>query len=239
MAVLVGVPTHHRHAVIPRRSILLGALLVAACAAHAADSSVRRYLPASASVDADYVVVAYDPAYDSYGQHLQAAMRANAAWLRDYTLQHANQRPMPWHPNFGVPKAQYDRFQSPVNHFIELSRQRIRIERREEGGRVRLRLHGQQLLLDTLTIDPAVPLVQTTRGALPFRERQSPGPATMPPGATEGLGFMSDEGTIAQKRFRESVLIGKLTGTTRGIIRYSLNTPGKAAYVYITFPLRN
>jgi hypothetical protein len=222
-----------------RLSVLFGVLLLSASLkAPAAQSGVPHYLHAPGSFEAEYVVLAPDPAYDTYGQRLQAAMHEHAEWLQAYVKQHPNQSPLPYHSKFGVPRDQYERYQSPENQYLEVSRQRIRIDLQQEGAHIRLTLRGPQLLVESLVIDTATPGVATPRGRVPFRERQSPGRASMPPGATEGLGFMSDTDTIVKRRFRETILIGRLTGTSKGIIRYSLNTPGKVAYAYITYDLK-
>jgi hypothetical protein len=196
------------------------------------------YLPRTNSVEAEYVVVTPDPLYDGYGQRLQAAMHRHAAWLRAYTEQHKGANPLPYHPNFGVPEAQYRRYQDPLNQFITSAPQRIRMEVRREAGRIRLALRGQRLLFDTLLIDANTPTLTTARDRLPFREIVAPGRATFPPGAHAGVAFMSDIPTIKQRRFRESVLVGRLTGTNKGVIQYSINTPGNVAHAYVTYALR-
>lgn len=221
------------------RSAFLCLLTVLTSAAHAAGHDLLPYLPAASSFEADYVVIAPDPALDVYGQKMQAAMREHAEWLRDYTAQHPGQSPLPYHPNFGVPKDVYYKFQNPVNHFIELSRQRVRVTQQRNGTQVRLSLQGQQLLFERLDIDTAAPSVKTTHDPLPFRERLEPGRATIPPGAHEGLAFLSTIETIKSRRMRESVFIGRLTeGSKSGVLHYGLDTPGKGEHCYLTYPLR-
>ena len=206
---------------------------------HAAAMDFAPYLPRSNSVDAEYVVVTPDPMYDGYGQRLQAAMQRHAAWLRAYTEQHKGANPLPYHPNFGVPEAQYRRYQDPLNQFITSAPQRIRIDVRREAGRIRLTLRGQRLLFDSLQIDANAPTLTTARDRLAFREVVAPGRATFPPGAYSGVAFVSDISTIKQRRFRESVLVGRLTGTNKGVIQYSLSKPGNVvAHAYVTYALR-
>jgi hypothetical protein len=221
------------------RSVFLCLPALLAAAAHAAGNDLQPYLPAVSSFEADYVVIAPDPTYDAFGQKLQAAMREHAEWLRDYTAKHPGENPLPYHPNFGVPKDAYYKYQNPVNHFIELSRQRVRISQQRSGTQVKLSLQGQQLLFDQLDIDTAAPSVKTTHDSLPFREKLPPGRATIPPGAHEGIAFVSTFETIKSLRLRESVFIGRLTeGTKSGVLHYGLDTPGKTQHCYLTYPLR-
>jgi hypothetical protein len=208
-------------------------------AAHAAAADLQSYLPAAPSYEADYVVVEPDPGYDAFGQKLQAAMREHAAWLQAYTAKHPNERPLPYHPNFGVPKDQYYKYQNPMNQYIEVSHQRIRVTQQRGGTALKLTLQGQQLLFDRLDIDTVTPAVTTAKEPLQFMEKLGPGPATFPPGAIEGYRFDSKIENVRKLQLRESVLVARLTdGAKGGIVHYQLSTPGKTARAYVTFPLK-
>jgi hypothetical protein len=222
-----------------KRATLSLVLMTLAVTAHAsAASDIQSYLPSAASFEADYVIVAPDPAYDGHGQKLQAAMREHAEWLREYTAKHPNERPLPYHPNFGVPKDLYYKYQNPMNQYIEVSRQRIRVTQQRTGAVIKLTFQGQQLILDTLEIDTATPAVKTAKEPLQFMSKVQPGRATFPPGAFEGYRFDSLIENIRKMRIRENVIIGRLTdGAKGGIIHYEFNT-GKPTYAYVTFPLK-
>lgn len=227
-----------------RRRSLFSAVLAllpgAQVAAALAVEDFAPYLPAAATFDADYVVVDYDPAIEESGLKLQAAMQADPAWFRRYQDQHAGQEPLPWHPRYGVTEAQYLRLQDPLKHFVELSRQRIRVTQVRDGLVVRLSLAGRQLMFDRVAFDAAVPRAITARDTLEFTRYVPLVKATMPPaGMHEGHAFGSSNETIRASKFRERISIGRyIDGTTRGLLHYSISVPGKTSYAYVTYALK-
>ena len=221
--------------------LFLLTLVPAARAADAAQASaeLKGYLPPS-SFAAEYVVIEPDPNFDAHGKRIQAAMAANKEWLAEYRKQYAG-KDMPWHPNFGVSEADYQRYRQPMNQFREASRKPIRVEMLRSGSTVTLKLKGDNLLLTDLEIDMKSPAGKTPRGPLGFRAIVSldPGQASLPPGAYQGTLFNTPDAVIQNAKYRESVLIGLLKGTRTGIIHYELYTRGKAERVYLTYPLGN
>jgi hypothetical protein len=218
-------------------------LLASASPGHAANAAaaaaeLKGYLPASGSFAAEYVVIERDPNFDVYAQRIRAAMEANREWLADYRAKHAGKE-LPYHPNFGVSEADYLHYKLPINQFREVSRQRIRVDKRAAGSTVNLRLQGENLLLNELQIDTDTPAVKTSRGPLAFREVVNLERASLPPAVHQGISFNTPDAIITTGKFRESALVGKLKGTSTGIIYYSLNTPGRVDMAYVVYPLGN
>jgi hypothetical protein len=219
---------------------LLALAGTAQAASPPAAGAIKGYLPAGGSFAAEYVVIERDPNFDVYSKRIRAAMEANAAWLTAYRQQHTGKGALPYHPNFGVPEADYIRYQSPANQFREVSRQRIRVDKQESGNTIQLRFQGEKLLLAELQIDTATPAAKTPRGALEFRESVDLERASLPPAAYRGVSFNTPQAAIIENKQRESVLVGRLkTPAPTGIIHYGLNTPGKAEMAYVIYPLPN
>ena len=204
----------------------------------AAAAELKGYLPSSGSFAAEYVVIERDPNFDVYAKRIRTAMESNREWLADYRAKHVGKE-LPYHPNFGVSEVDYVRYKLPINQFREVSRQRIRVEKRAAGSTANLRLQGEKLLLDELQIEMDAPAVKTSRGTLAFREVVDLQSASVPPAVHQGIAFNTPEAVIIKDKFRESVLLGKLKGTSTGIIHYSLNTSGRVDMVYIVYPLAN
>jgi hypothetical protein len=218
-------------------------LLAQAGAAHAADAAaaaaeLKGYLPQGASFAAEYVVIEPDPNFDIHVKRFRAAQEANREWFAAYRAKYAGKE-LPYHPNFGVPEADFVRYQLAVNHFREVSRQRIRVDRRATGSTVNLRLLGEKLLLNELQIEPDLPAARTSRGALAFREVVNLERASVPPAVHQGISFGTPDAVMATGKFRESVLLGRLKGTSTGILHYSLSTPGRVDMAYVVYPLGN
>lgn len=216
-------------------------LLGSAAAGHAANAGaaeLRGYLPAGGSFAAEYVVIEPDPNFDVYVKRFRAAQEANREWLAAYRTKHAGKE-LPYHPNFGVPEADFVRYQSPVNRFREVSRQRIRVDRQQTGATVTLRLHGEKLLLNELQIETDAPAARTSWGTLALREVVNLERASLPPAVHQGIAFNTPDAAMAMGKFRESVLLGRLKGTSIGIIHYSLNTPGRVEMAYVVYLLEN
>jgi hypothetical protein len=135
-------------------------LLASAPSGHAANAAagaeLKGYLPASDSLAAEYVVLERDPNFDVYGQRIRAAMEANREWLAAYRTQYAGKE-LPYHPNFGVSETDYFRYKQPINQFREVSRKRIRIDKRVTGSTVTLHLQGENLLLSELQVEMDTP----------------------------------------------------------------------------------
>lgn len=218
-------------------------LLASAVAAHAADAAaaaaeLKGYLPAGGSVAAEYVVIEPDPNFDMYVKRFRDAQEANREWFAAYRAEHAGKE-LPYHPTFGVSEADFVRYQSPVNRFREVSRQRILVDKQMTGSTVNLRLHGEKLLLNELRIETDTPVTRTSRGTLAFREVVNLERASLPPAVHQGIAFSTPDAAITTGKFRESVLLGRLKGTSTGIIHYSFNTPGRVEMAYVVYPLAN
>lgn len=217
-------------------------LLASAPSGHAANAAagaeLKGYLPASNSFAAEYVVLERDPNFDVYAQRIRAAMEANREWLAAYRAQYAGKE-LPYHPNSGVSEADYLRYKLPVSQFREVSRKRIRIDKRVTGSTVTLRLQGENLLLRELEIEMDTPAAKTPKGPLAFREVVNLERASLPPGAHQGISLNTPEAIMISNKFRESVLVGNLKGTSTAIIHYSLSTPGRVEMAYVVYPLAN
>jgi len=208
--------------------------------AAAAAAQLKTYLPSSGSFAAEYVVLERDPNFDAYAQRFRAAQEANREWFADYRAKHAGEKEWPYDPKFGVSEADYVRYNNkPMNQFREVSRKRIRVDKQVTGPTVTLRLQAENLLLNELQIETNTPAARTSRGSLAFREVVKLDRASLPPGVHEGVSFQTPDETAIKGKFRESVLVGKLTGTSTGIIHWSLNTPGKVETAYVVYPLGN
>ena len=143
-------------------------------------------------------------------------MAANKEWLADYRKQYAG-KDMPWHANLGVSEADYKRYRQPMNQFREASRKPVRVEKSVSGSTVTLKLKGDNLLVTDLAIDMQTPAVKTPRGALGLRSIvKNLEQASLPPGVHQGILFETPGDVIKSARYRESVLIGMLSGTRTG-----------------------
>jgi len=206
--------------------------------APAAVAELKGYLPPARSFAAEYVVIEPDPNFDAYVKRFRAAQEANRDWFIKYGAEHPGQD-LPYHPNFGVSEADYNRYKQPMNQYREVSRSRIQVESRAAGSRTSLRLSGQNLLLNELEIETATPAAKTPKGQMAFRSVVNLERASLPPAAHQGVLFETPQETMMKEKFRESVLVGKLKGTSTGILHYSLNTPGKVQMAYVTYSLGN
>lgn len=207
--------------------------------ASAVAAELKGYLPVAKTFAAEYVVIEPDPNFDVYVRRFRAAQEANREWFAAYGAQHAGKE-LPYHPNFGVSEAEYIRYKSPMNQFREVSRKRIQVEKRATGSKVNLRVLGENLLLNDLEIETDTPTAKTPKGVLVLRSVVKPlERASLPPAAHQGILFETPDATIAKEKFRESVLVGKLKGTSTGIVHYSLNTPGRVQMAYVVYSLGN
>ncbi len=218
--------------------VLFGLLFLLSAPASFADvSNLQNYIPEATSFAAQYVVIEGDPKFDEHRQRIQAAREKQYDWLLAYATTHRGQDPLPYHPNFGVPESDYIRFQSPINHYREVSRQQIRVDKQVTGTVIELSFHGKNLFFDKLLIDTETPTIVTPRDTIVFRSVVDLERASLPPGRHQGVSFNTADDKIRATRSRESILIGALKGTSTGIIHYSFKSEHGIDRAYVTFSI--
>ena len=163
------------HRLIPPASRPLLALtcllLTARVAVAGADPSlaerVAPWLP-NGSVTVDILTPSYDRQTEDTAVRLYAAARRNPAWFQAYSRRYTG-GDMPWHPNLGVSRVEYARFQIASRQVgVSVSqRATLRFERLKGGHRWLLHGWGKLQPLEGMLIDLDANAVTTPRrGAL-------------------------------------------------------------------------
>ena len=220
-----------RSMTIFRRILLLLAcaqVLDLAGAAEPATERVDGVLPKAGITEAAYVQIERDPAVDDYVRRMRDAREKNPEWFLEYSKKHqtSDTAPLPYHENFGVTKEEYERFSQPMNHYREVQRKQIEIERRDHDVKVQLDFQGDDLLLTKVTLNLADGSA-ATRELLQRKEFVDLAVASLPPGPHRGVAYGTANARFAATKTRESLVIGELKDKNSGIIHYALNTrPG-------------
>lgn len=228
-------------ATLPFLALALAGLLLAWTGAAwcGSDEAVTDFLPTSAVTEAVYVEIERDPGFDDFARRMQEAREKRPQWNAEYYREHGtdDRSPLPYHENFGVEREEYEHYAQPMNHFLEVARQEIRIRRSERDGRIVLELEGEDLLLPRLVIDPESDTVTTPTDVLVLRSFVDLDLASLPPGVHRGVLFRTPDSRIRQTRSRESLLIGEVPQLDIGIFHFGLRTPEGNRRIYVRFPL--
>ncbi|HTR96739.1 MAG TPA: hypothetical protein VMH61_02460 [Candidatus Acidoferrales bacterium] len=133
-------------------------------------------------VTADVMVPHYSPAMEAVSRKLIEAAQQNPKWFQAWVAQHP-QGTLPWHPNFGVTRAQYDAYiRSGRTASYEVSyRARLTFERDGRARRWKLHGWGQLAPLDGVVLDVDGGRVFSPRvGALPWLGISQPNEPDVP-----------------------------------------------------------
>ncbi len=153
----------------------------------------------------------------------KAAMQANPDWWSKYVEEHAEERPLPYHPNFGLTKAEYDEIGKGENGLTAEKRADAKLTIMEKRPGV-LVLNGNGDLPDLLgvEIDLNKDLVRTRYGDLTERSETNASESTAL-GAWKGVGWKLnsvdlEKMTGAIAKFH----VGRVTASGRNVIYYDV-----------------
>jgi hypothetical protein len=73
------------------------------------DFDLARALPVG-TLTVDIMELAASPRVDELTKKLQLAVAENQEWWQEYLQEHAEERPLPYHPNMGLSEAEYEEF---------------------------------------------------------------------------------------------------------------------------------
>lgn len=159
---------------------LLSLLLVAPCGAalaaapaaalpagRAALDSLAGLLP-EGPVTVEILAPRYTRRIEGLAARMQASARRNPGWFQAYTRRFPSP-PLPWHPNLGITRAEYEEYLAGSKGAPMAVTQRATLRFERESGRRRWRLHGWGKLapLDGLLIDLERNAVEGRRGPMP------------------------------------------------------------------------
>jgi hypothetical protein len=206
--------------------------------AQTSTQSAETFLPKAPVTDAVYVQIDDDPALVDYGRRIREARAKNPEWFLEYGRKHQKPglAPVPYHPNFGVSRQEYEHFSQAKNHFREMKQKPIQIRRSVHRGYLQFDFQGEDLLLTQVVLNLQDGTAKTPTDVLPKETFVDLETASLPPDRHRGVLFRTPDAKIAASKRRESLLIGELKDKKSGIIHYAINTPGEVKRIYIQFP---
>ena len=205
--------------------------------AQASIPGAETFLPNGPVTDAVHVEIEDDPALVDYGRRIREARARNPEWFLEYGRKHQKPgfAPVPYHPDFGVSRQEYEHFSQPKNQFREVMRKPIRIRRSARPGYLQFDFQGEDPLLTQVVLNLQDGTAKTPTDVLPKPVVVDVETATLPPDRHRGVHYRTPDATIAASNRRESLLIGELKDRKVGIIHYAINTPGAVKRIYIQF----
>ena len=211
--------------------------LLSAAAQAATPQPVESFLPQSEVTDATYVELEQDPAFDEFTRRMREFIENNREWYEQYARKHQTdwEARIPWHERFGVSREEYEHFTEPMNHFREVSRQKIEFRTVRSEGRVRVELVGEDLLLTGIELDLEAETAATPQDVIPLKTFIDLERASLPPGAHRGVHFRTPDEKIRETSRRESMVIGEVRELNLGIIHYEMRSREDRHRIYVTF----
>lgn len=147
------------------------ALVLALPPAHALTEADRiEALIPDSTVTAEVLTPDYSQRVQEISRRLINSAQADPVWFQNWIARHPNM-PLPWHPNLGISRPEYDLYMREGTKAKYEVRTRVRLTFQRAGSARRWTLHGWGLLtpIDGLTIDlDRGNAVSSRWGALPF-----------------------------------------------------------------------
>jgi hypothetical protein len=199
---------------------------------------VESFLPQSEITDATYVELEQDPAFDDFTRRMREFIESDREWYEQYAREHQTdwEARIPWHERFGVSREEYEHFTEPMNHFRQVSQQKIEFRTVRSEGRVSVELVGEDLLLTGVDLDLEAETATTPLDVLPLRSFVDLERASLPPGVHRGFHFRTPDERIRETFRRESMVIGEVRELNLGIIHYEMRSKEDRYRFYVTFP---
>ena len=152
-------------------ALALGALLASAPGvARATDADRIAALIPDGMVTAEVLTPDYPQPMQEITRRMINAAQANPSWFQSWVAQHPH-GDLPWHPNLGVTKAEYELYQTEgrASKYAVRTRVQLTFERQGTGRHWTLKGWGLLTPINGLSIDLDAGQVITTRwGNLPF-----------------------------------------------------------------------
>ncbi len=145
-------------------------------------------------IEMDLYTVASSREAEELGNRMQAAIERNPEWIYGYVREHADARPLPYHPNFGVTKEEYFRMFKEFEksrRFIVARKGRISVS---SSGNGRFRLDGaksipwmRNIVIDLRKLTAEIPEHASLNG------KPHIGGLLEPVGKVEGFAWRTEE----------------------------------------------
>lgn len=146
--------------------LLLALALPRPAGAAAFADSVSALIPDS-TITVEILTPGYSQRMQELSQKLLIAARSRPQWFEAYTARY--RQPLPWHPNLGLTRAEYQEYMLGSKASAYVVRQRAKLTFTRIGNMAAWRLHGWGLLqpIDGMVIDAVHDVVRLPRrGAL-------------------------------------------------------------------------
>lgn len=131
-------------------------------------TDVNNLLPAGATVVDIFTGIKQNPKQAELMEKVKQGVQKNYDWFVDYSKEHTDVKPLPYHVNFGVTEAEYKEMLSGMKNIEQTSSGTESVTILKEGNKITFKNSGKLKILEAVSFDLTTNTVKLGNSVLQF-----------------------------------------------------------------------
>jgi hypothetical protein len=202
------------------------------------------YVPQNGIIEGNLMELRSPKQLQEIQDKFQQAMSKNREWFTEYAYNAEPGKPLPYHPNFGITQAEYQKLIELSSQLVlnKVGKVKLKIQKTPQGDLV-ISCENRKFPLHGLELDNKGTRFKTPYGYLETVSQINQNNEKSPTGTWKGIQWKKEEQLSSSSGIVVKFAIGKLNNKPEGIIYYDVKNivpenPEQYS-VIILYPLKN